>query len=154
MPGTFKLDHLQPCKPLLFWNFSNFFTFILGSQFLLPQRPANSLSLDSLISIVTTITDGGGELTFASCLAVRLSLSVSQAATRSVFCAWLGLLAFSETNALCLCLSPEAEDGRRSCRFWSFPDGVFLPAIQVCYTCQRIPTTGRVVGLDKGRKGI
>ena len=37
MPETFKLDHLQPVKPLLFQNFSNFFTLLLGSQFLLPQ---------------------------------------------------------------------------------------------------------------------
>ena len=41
MPGVFKLDHLQPFKPILFWNISNFFTFILGSQFLLPQRANN-----------------------------------------------------------------------------------------------------------------
>ena len=38
VPGAFKLDHLQPIKPLLFWYFCNFFTFILGGQFLLPQR--------------------------------------------------------------------------------------------------------------------
>ena len=38
MPGAFKLDHLQPFKPILFWEIFNFFTFILGSQFLLPQR--------------------------------------------------------------------------------------------------------------------
>ena len=41
MPGAFKLDHLQPFKPLLFWKISNSFTFILGSQFLLPQRANN-----------------------------------------------------------------------------------------------------------------
>ena len=38
VPGAFKLDHLQPVRPLLFPQFSNFFTFILGGQFLLPQR--------------------------------------------------------------------------------------------------------------------
>ena len=38
VPGAFKLDYLQPVKPLLFPQFSNFFTFILGGQFLLPQR--------------------------------------------------------------------------------------------------------------------
>ena len=38
VPGSFKLDHLQPIKPLLFPNFYNFFTFILGGQFLLPQK--------------------------------------------------------------------------------------------------------------------
>ena len=38
MPGAFKLDHLQPFKPILFRKFSSFFTFILGSPFLLPQR--------------------------------------------------------------------------------------------------------------------
>ena len=38
MPGVFKLDQLQPVKPILFPKFSNFFTFILGGQFLLPQR--------------------------------------------------------------------------------------------------------------------
>ena len=36
--GAFKLDHLHPFKPLLFWKISNFFTFVLGGQFLLPQR--------------------------------------------------------------------------------------------------------------------
>ena len=41
VPGALKLDHLQPFKPILFWNFSNFFTFILGSQFWLPQRANN-----------------------------------------------------------------------------------------------------------------
>ena len=38
VPGAFKLDHLHPVKPLLFPNFSNFFTFMLGGQFLLPHR--------------------------------------------------------------------------------------------------------------------
>ena len=38
VPGAFKLDHLHPVKPILFSKFYNFFTFILGGQFLLPQR--------------------------------------------------------------------------------------------------------------------
>ena len=38
VPGAFKLDHLLPVKPILFSQFSNFSTFILGGQFLLPQR--------------------------------------------------------------------------------------------------------------------
>ena len=38
MPGAFKLDHLQPFKPILSWKIFNFFHIILGSQFLLPQR--------------------------------------------------------------------------------------------------------------------
>ena len=38
VPGAFKLDHLHPFKPLLFWKISIFFTFMLGGQFLLPQR--------------------------------------------------------------------------------------------------------------------
>ena len=37
VPGAFKLDHLQPVKPILFSKFYNFFTFILGGQFLLPR---------------------------------------------------------------------------------------------------------------------
>ena len=41
VPGALKLDHLQPIKPLLFPNFYNFFTFILGGQFLLSQRANN-----------------------------------------------------------------------------------------------------------------
>ena len=41
VPGAFKLDHLQPIKTNLFKNFSNFSTFILGGQFLLPQRANN-----------------------------------------------------------------------------------------------------------------
>ena len=39
--GAFKLDHLHHFKPLLFWENFNFFTFILGGQFLLPQRANN-----------------------------------------------------------------------------------------------------------------
>ena len=38
VPGAFKLDHLHPVEPILFSKFYNFFTFILGGQFLLPQR--------------------------------------------------------------------------------------------------------------------
>ena len=38
VPGAFKLDHLQHFKPILFQKFYNFFTYILGGQFLLPQR--------------------------------------------------------------------------------------------------------------------
>ena len=41
VPGVFKLDHLQPVKPILFPKFYNFFTFKLGGQFLLPQRANN-----------------------------------------------------------------------------------------------------------------
>ena len=37
VPGASKLDHLQPFKPILFQNFSNFSSFILGGQFLLPR---------------------------------------------------------------------------------------------------------------------
>ena len=33
VPGAFKLDHLHPFKPLLFWKIFNFVTFILGVQF-------------------------------------------------------------------------------------------------------------------------
>ena len=36
-----KLAHLQPLEPLLFRKFSNLCTFILGGQFLLPQRANN-----------------------------------------------------------------------------------------------------------------
>ena len=41
VPGVFKLDHVQPIKPILFQKIVNFFTFILGGQFLLPQRANN-----------------------------------------------------------------------------------------------------------------
>ena len=41
MPRAFNLDQLQPIKPILFWNISIFFTFILGKHFLLPQRTNN-----------------------------------------------------------------------------------------------------------------
>ena len=41
MPGAFKLEHLHSFKPFLFGKFFNFFTFILESQFLLPQRANN-----------------------------------------------------------------------------------------------------------------
>ena len=39
VPGVFKLDHLQPFKHIFFKQFSEIFTFILGGQFLLPQKP-------------------------------------------------------------------------------------------------------------------
>ena len=32
MPGAFKLDHLQPVKPMLFSKLYNFSTFILGAN--------------------------------------------------------------------------------------------------------------------------
>ena len=39
VPGAFNLDPLQqPLEPILFPKIFNFFTFILGSPFLLPQR--------------------------------------------------------------------------------------------------------------------
>ena len=41
VPGVFKLDHSHPVEPILFSKFYNFFTFILGGQFLLPQRANN-----------------------------------------------------------------------------------------------------------------
>ena len=41
VPGASKLDHSQQVEPILFWNFSKCFIFILEGQFLLPQR-ANS----------------------------------------------------------------------------------------------------------------
>ena len=41
MHGAFILDHSQPFAPLTFWKISNFFPFILGGQFLLPQRANN-----------------------------------------------------------------------------------------------------------------
>ena len=41
VPGAFKLDHLQPLKPILFLKFSNFSLLLLGVQFLLPQRANN-----------------------------------------------------------------------------------------------------------------
>ena len=36
--GTFKLHHLHPFRPILLKQIFNFFTFILESHFLLPQR--------------------------------------------------------------------------------------------------------------------
>ena len=44
MPGEFKLDHLQLFEPILFQKVFNFFIFILGGQFLLPQRANNGAS--------------------------------------------------------------------------------------------------------------
>ena len=41
VPGAFKLDHSEQVEPILFWNFSKCFIFILEGQFLLPQS-ANS----------------------------------------------------------------------------------------------------------------
>ena len=41
MLGAFKLDHLQPRQLLFLQESFMFFTFILGGQFLLPQRTNN-----------------------------------------------------------------------------------------------------------------
>ena len=38
VPGALKLDHLQPFKLILSQTFPTFSSFILGGQFLLPQR--------------------------------------------------------------------------------------------------------------------
>ena len=38
VPGAFKLDCLLSFHPILLWQFSISLTFILGGQFLLPQR--------------------------------------------------------------------------------------------------------------------
>ena len=38
MLGKFKLDHLLPFEPILSQKIFNFFSFILGGQFLLPQK--------------------------------------------------------------------------------------------------------------------
>ena len=37
VPWAFKLDHVQPFKPILFWTFSNFLTFILGANSYYPR---------------------------------------------------------------------------------------------------------------------
>ena len=39
MPGIFKSDNLQSFEPMFFQKYSTFSFFILGGQFLLPQRP-------------------------------------------------------------------------------------------------------------------
>ena len=41
MPAAFKLDHLQPFQPILFWKISNFSLSYWGSHYLLPQRANN-----------------------------------------------------------------------------------------------------------------
>ena len=41
MPGAFKLDHLYHFRPIFLKNVSNYYTFILGGQFLLPQMANN-----------------------------------------------------------------------------------------------------------------
>ena len=37
VPWAFKLDHVQPFKPILFWTISNFLTFILGANSYYPR---------------------------------------------------------------------------------------------------------------------
>ena len=37
VPGAFKLDHLQPFKPVSLWTISNSFTFILGANSYYPR---------------------------------------------------------------------------------------------------------------------
>ena len=38
MPGAFKLDHLQPVKPVFFLQISNFSIFILGANSYYPRE--------------------------------------------------------------------------------------------------------------------
>ena len=38
MPWAFKLDHLQPVKPIVSQKFSNFSTFILGANSYYPKE--------------------------------------------------------------------------------------------------------------------
>ena len=38
VPGAFKLDHLQPVKPILFNKFYNFFTFIQDANSYYPRE--------------------------------------------------------------------------------------------------------------------
>ena len=57
MPGAFKLDHLQPLKPTLLLEFSICCTFILGGQFLLPQR-ANTEKREILSTFKMDETEG------------------------------------------------------------------------------------------------
>ena len=44
MPSAFKLDHLQPFKPILFPNYDTFLTFILGANSYYPTGPFATLS--------------------------------------------------------------------------------------------------------------
>ena len=59
MPGAFKLDHFQPIKPSLLRKISNFFTFILGGQFLGERNnefPGLSLNPEDSFLIVGIVT--------------------------------------------------------------------------------------------------
>ena len=38
VPGAFKLDHLQPVEPNLFWKFSYYLTFILEANSYYPRE--------------------------------------------------------------------------------------------------------------------
>ena len=38
MPGTFKLDHLQPVEPIVFQKFTDFFTLYYGSNSYYPRE--------------------------------------------------------------------------------------------------------------------
>ena len=65
MPGAFKLDPFQPIEPILLEKIFNFFIFILGGQFLLPQRANNGkgngqlLRTTVLIGCVKRVQGGG-----------------------------------------------------------------------------------------------
>ena len=76
MPGPFNLDHLHPIKALLVLTFSNFFTFILGGQFFLPQSETLGKA-SQLMSVICAPHprkiqrwmegDGEGDLLIHSC---------------------------------------------------------------------------------------
>ena len=59
MPGEFKMDHLQPVKPILFSKFYNFFTFILEANSYYPtglivrkgSSPNSRIGLDRGVSV-------------------------------------------------------------------------------------------------------
>ena len=85
MPGAFKLDHLQPIELIFSKKIFNFFIFILGGQFLLPQifQPQNSIYITS--KNVTFVTKEKGKTQGSG---VNVSVGVGSVVHLSICLVW------------------------------------------------------------------
>ena len=76
VPGAFKLNHLQHTKPILFQKIFNFFTFMLGGQFLLPHRDINGKVLLFVASLLRESLRASGRKSYRFVRSFHFSISL------------------------------------------------------------------------------
>ena len=76
MPGALKLDHLQPFEPILSQKIFNFFTLILGGQFLLPHRDINGKVLLFVASLLRESLRASGRKSYRFVRSFHFSISL------------------------------------------------------------------------------